>query len=317
MHRMVVLALPGVMSFELGMAARLFGAAQQDGEPLYQVQTCSPDGEPVPTDADFKVTVDHDARLLATADTVVMPPAHGAAVWATSTELDPAVLAALGQIRPGTRLLGICTGAFFLAAAGLLKDRKATTHWRDTEKLQRNFPDLTVLPDVLYIDDGEVMTSAGAAAGIDLCLHVIRKDHGSQVANQVSRACVIPPWREGGQSQFIEHPVPQPRGSSTAATREWALQELSTPLALASLAEHARLSRRTFSRRFKAETGLSVGTWLLQQRLNLARELLETSQLGIDSIADRAGLGSSSSLRKHFKTALGVPPSHYRQTFQG
>ncbi|MDT7583536.1 MAG: hypothetical protein QOE32_1086, partial [Pseudonocardiales bacterium] len=167
--------------------------------------------------------------------------------------------AALAGIRPGTRIVSICTAAYVLAAAGLLDGRPATTHWRDAEHFQRTFPLVKVDPNVLFVDDGDILTSAGVAAGIDLCLHLVRRDHGSEVANQVARRCVVPPWRDGGQAQYIERPVPEPALSTTAATRAWALQRLDHPLPLPELASHARMSVRSFTRRFRAEVGLTPG----------------------------------------------------------
>jgi transcriptional regulator GlxA family with amidase domain len=318
-HRVVVLALPGVVPFELAIPARIFGGAYDahDGRrPLYEVLTCTVDGRPVRTDADFTLAVEHDASVLATADSVVIPPSH--ALDAILDEGMPAepVLRALKEIRPSTRLIAICTGAFVLAAAGLLDGRPAATHWAEADTLQRLFPAVRVDPDVLFIDDGDVLTSAGAAAGIDLCLHVIRRDHGSAVANLAARVCVVPPRREGGQAQYVRRPVPPAGDGGTAATRAWALEHLDRPLSLAELAGHAGMSVRTFTRRFRAESGVSPGAWLAAQRLDYARQLLEESELTVDRIAERAGFGTGANLRQQLRAGAGVSPTAYRRTFR-
>jgi transcriptional regulator GlxA family with amidase domain len=315
MHRVVVLALPGVVPFELGIPARIFGAARdQLGEQFYEVITCSLDGRPVPADADYSVAVEHSASILSTANTVVIPPTH-TPEGTTQREVLPAPLAeAFLRIKPGTRMVAICTGAFVLAAAGLLEGRPVTTHWREADRLARLFPGVKVDPDVLFIDDGDVLTSAGVAAGIDLCLHIIRRDYGSAVANQVARTCVVPPTRDGGQAQYIQRPIPDAKGS-TAATRSWALEHLHQPLSLADLAAHASMSIRTFTRRFRDETGLSPAQWLTRHRVDLACHLLEASDLPIDHIAHRAGFGTPASLRQHLHATIGVSPNTYRRTF--
>ncbi|RKT85748.1 Transcriptional regulator GlxA family, contains an amidase domain and an AraC-type DNA-binding HTH domain [Saccharopolyspora antimicrobica] len=309
MHRVVVLALDGVYPFELGVPQRVFGSA--DGR--YEVLTCSVDGGPVRSEADFAIAVEHGPELLRTADTVVIPPYDMSLLVA---ELPQPVADALALIRPGTRIVSICTGAFALAAAGMLDGRLATTHWRLTDLFRRLFPAVRLDPDVLFVDDGDVLTSAGAASGVDVCLHVVRNDHGSEVANQVARTCVVPAWREGGQAQYIERPVPDPAESSTAATRTWALANLQLPLSLADLAEHARMSGRTFARRFRDEVGVSPGRWLTQQRVARARHLLESSDLPIDEIAAQVGFATAASLRQHLNAAIGVAPLAYRRTFR-
>ncbi|WP_371498324.1 helix-turn-helix domain-containing protein [Kitasatospora sp. NBC_00374] len=316
MHQVVVLALPGVIPFELGIPAKVFGLAYDaDGRPLYRVITCGLDGRPVPSSADFAIAVEHDASALETADTVVIAPSHDPGLL--NGELPPGLAEALARIRAGTRLVSICTGSFVLAAAGLLDGRPSTTHWHHTARYRRLFPDTLLDPDVLFTDDGDVLTSAGAAAGLDLCLHLIRRDHGSEIANGAARRCVVPAWREGGQAQFVERPVPLPTGSDTAAVRDWALRELHRPLQLAELATRAGMSVRTFSRRFLAETGQTPGQWLTAQRLGLARGLLEGSDLPVDQVAERSGFGSAASLRQHLAASLGVSPAAYRRTFRG
>ncbi|NEB73925.1 helix-turn-helix domain-containing protein [Streptomyces sp. SID14478] len=309
-HRVVVLALDGVYAFELGIPNRVF--ASVGGE--YEVVTCAvSDDRTVRTNADFTITVGHGPEALETADTVVVPPYDMDRITA---DLPEPVRAALARIRPGTRIVSICTGAFTLAAAGLLDGRPATTHWALAGMFRRMFPHIALDPDVLFIDDGEILTSAGAASGVDVCLHVVRSDHGSAVANRVARYCVVPPWREGGQAQYIEQPVPDEGATGTAATRAWAIEHLDRPLALRELAAHARMSQRTFARRFQEETGTSPGRWLIQQRVHRARHLLETSDLPVDRIAADVGFATGTSLRQHLHAAIGVSPQAYRHTFQ-
>ncbi|MGW2396474.1 GlxA family transcriptional regulator [Kitasatospora sp. NPDC001664] len=316
MHRVVTLALDGVYPFELSIPNRIFGvAAAPDGTPLYEVVTCSLDGGPVRTEADFTVQVPHGAEVIATADTLVIPPFTCES--ADQQDWLPAELArALKLLRPGARIVSICTASYVLAAAGLLDGRPATTHWTDAGDFQRAYPLVRVDADVLFVDNGEVLTAAGSAAGIDLCLHLIRRDHGSEVANRVARLCVVPPWREGGQAQYIERPVPEPEEASTAATRAWALANLHQPLPLAELAAHARMSVRTFCRRFKDETGLPPGQWLIHRRVDHARRLLETTDLPVDEVAHRSGFGTAVSLRQHLSGTIGVAPLAYRQSFR-
>ncbi|MCP3804071.1 helix-turn-helix domain-containing protein [Allokutzneria sp. A3M-2-11 16] len=317
-HRVVVLALDGVLPFELGIPARIFGAARDaSGRGLYTVTTCGVDGRPVVTASDFAITVAHDATALRTADTVVIPPSHTMRALCAGSGLPEEVAAALAEIRPGTRLAAICTSSFVLAAAGLLDGRRVTTHWREAENLRRTFPAVRVDPNVLFVDDGDVLTSAGVTAGVDLCLHIVRRDHGSEVANEVARTCVAPPWRDGGQAQYVQHPVPKTAPTTTAVARAWAADRLDQPIGLAEFAASARMSRRTFTRRFRAETGLSPGEWLTVQRVERVRHLLESTDLPIELLAARTGFGTAESLRQHFRGALGVSPSSYRRTFRG
>ncbi|GAA4081306.1 helix-turn-helix domain-containing protein [Streptomyces shaanxiensis] len=309
MERVVVLALDGVYPFELGIPSRIFGAA--DGR--YEVLTCSVDGRPVRSNADFTIGVQHGPEILATADTVVVA---SVAVPYIPTELPSEVADALARIRPDARIVSICTAAFVLAAASLLDGRKATTHWQVTDLFRRRYPHVDLDPDVLFVHDGRILTSAGAASGVDVCLHIVRTDHGGELANTVARRCVVPPFRDGGQAQYIEQPVPESGAASTAATRAWALERLDEPLTLTDLAAHARMSLRTFARRFNDEVGLSPGRWLIQQRVGRARHLLESSDLPVDQIAGRVGFATGASLRQHLHAAIGVSPQAYRRTFQ-
>ncbi|MGW2619431.1 GlxA family transcriptional regulator [Streptomyces sp. NPDC001500] len=317
-HRVVVLALDGLLPFELGIPHRIFGRPKDAaGRPLYEVVTCSvrPPG-PVETDADFAVDVAHGPEALATADTVIVPASYELGPVFEQGVLTEELAAALARIRPGARLASICTGVYVLAAAGYLDGRPATTHWADAERLQRLFPRIDVDPDVLFIDDGDVLTSAGVAAGIDLCLHMVRRDHGTAVANEVARRTVVPPHRDGGQAQYIERPVPDPRQATTTAARAWALGRLHEPIQLRDMAEQEAMSVRTFTRRFREEAGISPGQWLTRQRVERARHLLESSDLSVDRIARDAGFGTAQSMRQHLQAALGVTPTAYRRTFR-
>jgi transcriptional regulator GlxA family with amidase domain len=316
-HEIAVLALDGVVVFDLGVPAQIFHAARDDRDTrLYRVRTCTPDGGPVRTSGGFQVMPDHGPEILETADTVVVAGVHKGAAM-DEGRLEPDVAAALARRRPGSRLMSICTGAFVLAAAGILDGRPATTHWFHAERFRALYPRVRLDADVLFVDDGDVLTSAGVGAGVDLCLHVIRRDHGSEVANRAARRSVVPPWRDGGQSQFIERPLPEPRGASTAGTRAWALERLHEPLDLSRLAREAGMSVRTFTRRFREETGMSPAQWLLRHRVEEARRLLETTDLPVDRVAERAGFGTATSMRQHLHAAVGVSPTAYRRTFGG
>ncbi|GGO46021.1 AraC family transcriptional regulator [Streptomyces daqingensis] len=316
-HRVAVLVRNGLLPIELGIPHRLLGWSWDErGERLYEVVTCAVRPGPVRTDADFTVTVEHGPEALAEADTVIVPASHELDDAYAGGQLDAPLAAALALVRPGTRIASICTGAFVLAAAGLLDGKRATTHWASCERLQRMHPAVKVDPDVLYVADGDVLTSAGVASGIDLCLHMVREDFGAAVANSVARRTVVPPHRDGGQAQFIERPVPDAETSSTGAARDWALRHLERPIGLRELASKESMSVRTFTRRFREEVGTSPQQWLTRQRIERARHLLESSRLPVDAVASAAGFGSASSLRLHFQSALGVSPSTYRRTFR-
>ncbi len=316
-HRVAVLARDGVLPFELSIVHRIFGQARTaTGEALYEVVTCAPVPGEVRTDADFTVTVAHGPEALAEADTVVVPGSE-ADYEPQDGPPDPPLATALARIRPGARIASICTGAFVLAAAGLLAGRRVTTHWRSSPRARARFPDVTFDLGVLYTDDGGVLTSAGAAAGIDLCLHMVRTDHGAAVANEVARGTVVPPHRDGGQAQYVHRPVPEPAISSTRRAREWALENLHRPVTLKELAAREATSTRTFTRRFRDEIGTSPGRWLTQQRVERACALLERTDLLVDEIAVAAGFGTAGSMRLHLQAELGVSPTAYRATFRG
>lgn len=318
MHRIAALARAGVLPIELGIVHQLFGRARSvANEPLYEVLTCTLVPGRLRTDADFAISVEHGPEALARADTVVVLSSAEDYEPQTGGCLDGPMAKAFALIRPGTRIASICTGAFVLAAAGLLDGRRATTHWRSAPDLRELYPAIEVEENVLYTDTGDVLTSAGVAAGLDLCLHMIRRDHGSAVANEVARSTVVAPHREGGQAQFISRPVPEPRTSSTGKARAWALRHLDRQLTLRELAAQDSMSVRTFTRRFREEVGISPVQWLTQQRIERARQLLEETDLPMDRIATEAGFGTAASLRQHLQAALGVSPSTYRATFRG
>jgi transcriptional regulator GlxA family with amidase domain len=317
MHRVAVLLLPPVVGFDATIPPTVFGnAVDADGNALYDVVSCGLTRGPVESTTGFDLVAAAGPEVLACADTVVIPGTRYPPARINGA-LPAEATAALALIRPGTRLVSICTGAFVLAAAGLLDGRPATTHWKFADAMRRLHPEALLDENVLFVDDGDVLTSAGLAAGIDLCLHIIRCDHGAQVANAVAKYCVVPPWREGGQAQFIDRQVPAPDDFSTAATREWALQHLDEELTVQCMARHARMSPRTFSRRFRDETGQSPGVWVRRRRIDRARELLESRDLPVDEIARLSGLGSGANLRHHLRRGVGMSPSSYRKVYQG
>jgi len=312
MHRVVALCLDGLIAFDLAAPAQTFGlAARRDGEALYMFSTCSPDGAEVRTTTGFSVTPESGLDALTRADTVVVP-GYLAALDPLPEEVAEALRRAA---RSGARMLSICTGAFALGYAGLLDGRRATTHWALAEHLEARFPAVEVDPAVLYVDEGDVMTSAGLSAGIDLSLHVVRRDFGIAVADRVARHMVAAPHREGGQAQFIERRREESRGS-LEATRRWSVEHLSEPLDIAAMAGNAGVSPRTFARRFREETGTTPLQWLLAQRVLEARRLLEETDLPIDEVAWRAGFGGAASLREHFRRATATTPTAYRRSFR-
>ena len=315
-QRVVVLLLEPVIGYDATIPPQLLGqATDDDGTVLYDVRMASLDGRPVATPLGYGITPHGDASLLTDADLVIVPGTRLVSARHDGV-LDDDVQAALATIPPTARTVSICTGAFVLAAAGLLDGRPATTHWEYVDDFARLFPAVLLDARVLFTDDGDVLTSAGLSAGVDLCLHIIRRDHGTEVANRVARHSVVPPWRDGGQAQYIDTFVPPGPMESTAPARAWALERLDSPIAVADLAQAAAMSLRTFTRRFREETGQPPAGWLTQQRVRRAQRLLESTDLPIDEVAARSGLGSGGSLRAHLHAATGVSPSAYRRTFQ-
>jgi transcriptional regulator GlxA family with amidase domain len=314
-HRVVVLLLEPAIGFDAVIPVQLFGeAVDEAGRRLYDVTMASLDGGPVRTSSGYSISPQDDASALAVADTVIVPGTQLPGPRYEGT-LPREVADALASVRRGARLVSICTGAFVLAADGRLDGRPTTTHWKHAGDLAALYPDVLLDPDVLFTDDGDVLTSAGLSAGVDLCLHLIRRDHGSEVANHVARYCVVPPWRDGGQAQYIERHVPARSDESTAAARAWAVEHLETDVP--TLARRAGMSLRTFARRFREETGQSPGAWLIQQRVRHAQHLLEATDLGVEEVAERAGMGTAASLRGHLRSQVGVSPAAYRRTFRG
>lgn len=307
-HRLVILALDHVVPMDMGTAMQVFGSTGG----RYDISVCTPGGPVMSEGGYVQIEAKQGLEALQDADTVVIPGIHGGPPFEDGT-LDPLVAAAL---RGKPRLISICTGAFVLAAAGLLDGRRATTHWRHADRFRRLYPDVDLNPAVLFVDDGDILTSAGVTAGVDLCLHVVRKDHGTEVANRAARRCVAPAWRDGGQAQYIERPVPDSGDTTTSATRQWARSRLHEPLDLATLARHARMSVRTFTRRFRDEMGMSPGQWLIAQRVEWARHLLESTDLPVDRVAREAGFGTAAAMRQQLHAVIGVSPMTYRRTFR-
>ncbi|WP_042448034.1 GlxA family transcriptional regulator [Streptacidiphilus jiangxiensis] len=311
MHRVAVLALPPATAFDLSIPELVFGAAELDDGPGYDVRVGTPDPGLVDTLGSLQISIPHGLDVVDAADTVIVTGTGARA------DADARVLAALNRAASaGARIVSICTGAFVLAQAGLLDGRRATTFWPFSAELSDRFPLVNVVGDVLFVEDGPVSTSAGLAAGVDLCLHLIRSDYGAAVANNVARLTLLAPTRIGDQTQRVAAPVPSSRAFSLAETRAWALERLDEPLTLGALAEHAHTSVRTLTRRFQAETGLTPLQWVLQQRVDRARELLETTDLPVDRVAERSGLGSSDSLRQHLLRRVQLTPTAYRELWQ-
>jgi transcriptional regulator GlxA family with amidase domain len=314
-HHVAVLVRHGMLVMELGIVQRLFGQARSAaGEPLYEVVTCTLEPGLVRTDSDFSIPVERGPEVLPEADTVIIP-ASLVEYEPTARELTEPLRGALGLIPAEARIASICTGAFVLAAAGLLDGKRATTHWHYTRALAEKHRAVRVDENVLFVDEGSVLTSAGAASGIDLCLHILRGDLGMAASNHAARRLVAAPYRSGGQAQYVPRSVPEPLGERFAATREWALRRLDKPLTLDTLARHAAVSPRTFSRRFVDDTGHTPMQWVLRARVDMARELLERSQRSVEQIAADVGLGTGANLRLHFQRLLGTTPSEYRRTF--
>jgi transcriptional regulator GlxA family with amidase domain len=311
-HNVAVLLLEPLIGFDATIPSLVFGQADD----RYEVVTCGLTSGPVSCTGGYQITPQAGPEALARADTVIVPGTKYPASRERG-EMTQELADAWSTIRPGTRIVSICTGTFVLGAAGVLDGRRATTHWAKADDFRRLYPTVLLDESVLFVDDGDVLTSAGLASGIDLCLHMIRSDYGTALANAVAKYCVVPPWREGGQAQFIERALPEPHGESTSATRQWALANLTEPLSVQQLAAHARMSVRTFNRRFRDETGMPPGDWVRRQRLAAARELLETHDLSVDEVARRAGLGTAANLRHHMRRGVGMSPQHYRKNFQG
>ena len=306
-----VLVYDGVAPFELGVLHESWGCDRSDeGLPVMDFAICAATSGPVRTQGGFDLLARHDLARAAEADLVAVP-AMGDAEDAPVEVLD-ALRAAHAR---GARVLSLCTGAFVLGQAGLLDGRSCTTHWRHSEDLSRRFPAARVLPEVLYVDDDRVLTSAGTAAGLDACLYLWREEFGAAAASAVARRMVVPPQREGGQAQFIRSPVPACDAETLGPLLVWLTEHLGEQHTVESLAQAASMSPRTFARRFRAETGTTPHVWLTSQRVLRAEELLETTDRSVDWIADEVGFGTAAMLRHHFTKARSVSPQQYRRTF--
>ncbi|MPZ16291.1 MAG: transcriptional regulator FtrA [Luteitalea sp.] len=311
-RRVVALVYDRLSAFEFGIVVDIFGLARPELDvDWYRFQVCSADRGPLRITGGLVLQPTAGLRALEHAGTIVIPGCRDVDDPAPEALLD----AMRGAHARGARLVTICTGAFVLAEAGLLDGKRATTHWRHVDRLRARFPNVHVEPDVLYVDEGNILTSAGSAAGIDLCLHIVRRDYGAEVANQVARRLIVPPQRDGGQSQYIPAPLRTEATNGLAPVLEWAQSRLAEPLSVDTLARRAAMSSRTFARRFKAETGTTPHQWLTHQRLLAAQRRLETSPESVDDIAEAVGLQTAATLRLHFRRSLRTTPTAYRRRF--
>jgi transcriptional regulator GlxA family with amidase domain len=310
-----VVVANGVTPFELGVACEVFGLDRPElGVPWYQFRVCAAEPPPLRVVTGFLLDTPFGLDDAAEADTLVFPCWRGPDVPVLPAMLD---LARDAYAR-GARLISICSGAFVLAAAGVLDGRAATTHWRYADVLAARYPTIDVRPDVLYVDDGQVLTAAGTAAGIDVCLHVVRLDYGAEIANMVARRMVVAAHRDGGQAQFVDQPVLAAAGEdSMGAALGWALEHLDQMITIDGLAARAGMSPRTFARRFRAVHGTTPYRWLLTQRLLLARRQLETTDQPVEQVAERSGFGTAAALRFHFRRSVATSPLAYRRLFAG
>jgi len=312
-HHVAVVVFAGVELFELAAAIDVFGTlvTAPGGGPLYRVSVCGPAPEVV-TAAGFAMQVPYGLDALGGADTVVVAPALD------DKHAPAAVLDALRAARDaGKRILSLCTGAFVLAAAGLLDGRQATTHWSECAELARDYPRVRVDPKALYVDQGDLLTAAGSAASLDLCLHLVQRDYGTEIASRVARDLVLPLHRPGGQAQYIEAPLPAPAEADRFSdTLSWLREHLDEPVSVSDLARRTAMSPRTFARRFVASTGTTPLQWLVTERVRLAQRLLETTDLPVEAVARKCGFSTPDSLRKHFARAVRTTPQAYRRAFR-
>ncbi|QOC89962.1 GlxA family transcriptional regulator [Micromonospora craniellae] len=312
LRSVAVLTLDGVAPFEVGVLAEVFGTDRTaDGLPGYRFDLCSPQGDTVRTTAGFGLVPTADLGPIDQADMVAVPAHHGATAPAEARE---ALCRAADR---GAYLFSVCTGAYLLGEAGLLDGRECTTHWRHVDELQRRHPSARVRCNSLYVQDGRLLTSAGTAAGIDACLHLVRQEHGSAAATRLARRMVVPPHRDGGQAQFVEAPIPKaPEAPTLEPVLEWLMERLDQQLTVDEMPARAGMAPRTFARRFRAETGTTPHDWLTSQRVLLARRLLEDTGLTVEAVAERAGFGDAAALRHHFTRRVGATPHAYRTTFR-
>lgn len=311
-HRVVALALGEISPLDLGAVAEVFGIDPELTPDWYDFSLCGVRPGQLSTMGGLRLVVDRDMAELDTADTIVVLPVARFVHERPCAELLRPLIAAASR---GCRIVSVCLGTFVLAAAGLLDGRRATTHWRFCGALSCAYPQVHVVPDMLYVDEGAVLTSGGVAAGIDACLHVVRKDHGAEAANGLARRLVFGPHRDGGQAQFIEQPVADSSDPRLAGSMAWALEHLPENPSIDQIATMAHMSRRTFYRMFQATTGTTPHRWLVSQRVMLARRLLEATPLSVAEVAGRSGFGDVSALRRHFTGQVGVSPATYRRRF--
>jgi transcriptional regulator GlxA family with amidase domain len=317
LKNVAVVALDGFSPFELAVPCEVFGSDRTDeGLPGYDFAVVAGEPGPLRSDVGFILQTDAGLERLAEADLVVVP-APSDERCAQSDWPEPLLAALRAVVARGGRVMSVCTGAFVLGAAGLLEGRVCTTHWRHARQLGIMYPAARVDPSVLYVDEDEVITSAGTAAGIDACLHLVRKEQGSRVANAIARRMVVPPHRDGGQAQFVERPVAAPSCDTLADVIEWMQSNLDQHMSVTELASLAAMSPRTFARRFVQETGTTPQRWLTGQRILLAEQLLEETDQTVDLIAERAGFGNATALRHHFRAWRATTPHSYRRLFQG
>jgi transcriptional regulator GlxA family with amidase domain len=311
LENVAALIWDGVAPFEFGVLCEAFGLDRRDdGVPLLDFAVCAPTPGPVPFSLGFSVNVDHGLDRLEEADLIGVPAMR------RDRPLPDGVGEALRRAHDrGARLLSVCSGAFALGEAGLLDGRECTTHWKYTDELAARFPEAKVVPEVLYVDSGQVVTSAGTAAGLDATLHIWRQEHGAGVASAVARRMVVPPQRDGGQAQFIQRAVPEVDADTLAPLLGWIVENLDQPLDVDSLARRSLMSPRTFARRFKAETGATPHSWVTNQRVLRAEQLLETSDKPVEWIATEVGFGNAATLRHHFTRVRGLSPQAYRRRF--
>jgi transcriptional regulator GlxA family with amidase domain len=310
LKNVVLLAIPGVAPFEFGVVCEVFGIDRSDtGGPQFDFTIATATPGPVETSLGYDMVITQDLSVAAHADLIAVP-AHR--IEAIDERFLDAIRAAEAR---GAWVLSVCSGAFTLAQAGILEGRGATTHWMYADRLARMYPGTRVDPDVLFVEDRKVVTSAGTAAGIDAALHIVRKEHGAAATNVIARRMVVPPQRDGGQSQYIDSPVPAVRGDSFARVTEWMLEHLDEDLTVDQLARRALMSGRTFARRFRADTGATPAAWLNRQRLIRAQQLLEESDLGLEQIAQQTGFGTAAVMRHHFIKVLQTSPQAYRRAF--
>lgn len=313
MHTVACIVQPGFAPFEFGLACEAFGLDRRDdGVPLFDFRIVTPDPGAVPANIGFSINVDADLAFADEADLVVIAPIPRES-WA---HVDERVIGVIQRaVARGAWVLTVCSGSFVVAAAGVLDGRRATTHWRYADTMARMYPQIDVDPDVLYVHDGRIITSAGTAAGLDACLHLLRLELGAEMTNTIARRMVVPPQRDGGQAQFIARPLPETSSLSLAPVTDWMLENLRLDLPVDLLAARAHMSPRTFARRFKADHGTTPAAWLARQRLIHAQRLLEQTDLGLDAIAYECGFGSAAVLRQNFSRTLGTSPTAYRARF--